>query len=194
MNQVDEAAALAAVEAVSGPLHPADVALALAGPSPTTSPSAPRVCRTRWSSGATRCSRLDGEVARQARLALSSAQRWRRMRGRSGTLHTGHWLVDTRRPEVRRHQGSVGSTSSTLVHFAELTDAEIERYRRHGRTAPRRQGVHHRWPGRSLRQRRRGRPPRGCRAVPAAAACCCWPTSASPGSTWPAPPPDPARV
>ena len=107
VSQVDEAAALAAVEAVSGPLHPADVALALAGPSPTTSPSAPRVRRTRWSSGATRCSRLDGEVhGKPAR--PSSAQRWRRMRGRSGTLHTGHWLVDTRRPEVRRHPGQRG--------------------------------------------------------------------------------------
>ncbi|WP_030445836.1 Maf family protein [Actinocatenispora sera] len=48
--------------------------------------------------------------------------RWRRMRGRSGVLHTGHWLVDT------RNDAAVGAVASTTVRFAEVTDAEIEAY------------------------------------------------------------------
>ncbi|HEU4949116.1 MAG TPA: Maf family nucleotide pyrophosphatase [Kribbella sp.] len=44
------------------------------------------------------------------------------MRGRSGILHTGHCLFDTRtRQELRE-------LASTTVHFADLTDAEIDAY------------------------------------------------------------------
>jgi septum formation protein len=50
------------------------------------------------------------------------------MRGRSGTLHTGHWLVDERDPEAGGTGGTLGATSSTVVHFADLSDAEIDAY------------------------------------------------------------------
>lgn len=56
---------------------------------------------------------LDPETARR---------RWRAMRGRSGVLHTGHWLMDLRTGRA------TGGTSSTVVHFANLTDAEIDAY------------------------------------------------------------------
>jgi len=46
--------------------------------------------------------------------------RWKQMRGGAGTLHTGHWLISGTR--------AVGGTSSTVVHFADLSDAEIEAY------------------------------------------------------------------
>lgn len=50
--------------------------------------------------------------------------RWQRMRGRFGMLHTGHHLM--------LHEGGAVATrtavASTLVHFAELADAEIEAY------------------------------------------------------------------
>ena len=46
--------------------------------------------------------------------------RWRRMRGRSGVLHTGHC--------VRRGDDELLETASTIVHFADVTDAEIEAY------------------------------------------------------------------
>jgi septum formation protein len=48
--------------------------------------------------------------------------RWRAMRGRTGTLHTGHCLRDT--ASGRQATG----TGSTLVHFADVTDAEIAAY------------------------------------------------------------------
>ncbi|MFL6089224.1 MAG: Maf family protein [Aeromicrobium sp.] len=46
--------------------------------------------------------------------------RWRRMRGKSGILHTGHC--------VRLGQREFVETASTVVHFADVTDAEIEAY------------------------------------------------------------------
>lgn len=128
VSQVDEGAALAAVEAVSGPLDPADVALALARAKADDIAFGATGVPDALVLGCDSVLELDGEVHGKPGSPQLAVQRWRRMRGRSGTLHTGHWLVDTRRPEAGGTRGSVGSTSSTLVHFAELTDAEIERY------------------------------------------------------------------
>lgn len=46
----------------------------------------------------------------------------RAMRGRTGTLHTGHCLVDE--PTGRR----VSAVEGTLVRFADTTDAELQAY------------------------------------------------------------------
>ena len=60
--------------------------------------------------------------------AAEATDRWRRMRGRSGTLHTGHWLRDERTADVGGTQATLGATASTTVRFAELSDAEIDAY------------------------------------------------------------------
>lgn len=65
---------------------------------------------------------LDGETYGKPADAADATARWRRMRGRSGVLHTGHWLVD-----LRTGRG-VGAVASTVVHFADLTDAEVDAY------------------------------------------------------------------
>lgn len=49
-------------------------------------------------------------------------RRWQAMRGRSGVLVTGHALVDTASGRT------AAATGSTVVHFAELGDAEIAAY------------------------------------------------------------------
>lgn len=49
-------------------------------------------------------------------------ERLRMMRGRSGVLHTGHCLFDTSSKQELRE------LASTTVHFAELTDEEIDAY------------------------------------------------------------------
>ncbi len=67
---------------------------------------------------------FDGEIIGKPGDAATAAARWRAMRGRSGVLHSGHWLVDCR----EGHVGAVGATASTTVHFAALTDAEIDAY------------------------------------------------------------------
>ncbi|MBK8077555.1 MAG: septum formation inhibitor Maf [Kineosporiaceae bacterium] len=66
---------------------------------------------------------LDGEVMGKPTDPDDARRRWQRMRGRSGVLHTGHWLLDT-----ARGGGCVGSVAATTVHFADLSDAEIEAY------------------------------------------------------------------
>lgn len=67
---------------------------------------------------------LDGQRHGKPRDAEQAAERWRRMRGRTGVLHTGHWLVDLRGGTP----AGTGATSSTVVHFAALSDAEIDAY------------------------------------------------------------------
>jgi septum formation protein len=65
---------------------------------------------------------LDGEALGKPADRADAVARWRAMRGRSGVLHTGHCLVDT----VTNRQAA--QVASTTVHFADLTDEEIEAY------------------------------------------------------------------
>ena len=53
-------------------------------------------------------------------------ERWKALRGNSGTLHSGHWLIDNRNGEAM--PPATGKTSSTTVHFANITDDEIDAY------------------------------------------------------------------
>lgn len=54
--------------------------------------------------------------------ADAAAARWRRMRGTSGHLRTGHHLVDTATGRA------AGAVASTEVRFADVSDAEIDAY------------------------------------------------------------------
>lgn len=71
---------------------------------------------------------LDGQIFGKPADAETAVARWRTMRGRSGVLHTGHWVVDLRDPEDGGTGGTLGATSSTTVHFAQVSDEEIEAY------------------------------------------------------------------
>jgi septum formation protein len=67
---------------------------------------------------------LDGDGYGKPGSAAEAEDRWRRMRGRSGVLHTGHHVV-------RQRDGTAQARSavaSTTVHFADLSDAEIQAY------------------------------------------------------------------
>ncbi len=57
--------------------------------------------------------------------AADARDRWRRMSGRSGTLHTGQALFDVRDGAVTSRDIAV---ASTVVYFAEPTQPEIEAY------------------------------------------------------------------
>jgi septum formation protein len=65
---------------------------------------------------------LDGEALGKPADRDDAVARWQRMRGRTGVLHTGHCLVDT------ATNRQVAQVASTTVHFADLTDDEIEAY------------------------------------------------------------------
>jgi septum formation protein len=71
---------------------------------------------------------IDGAVHGKPADAAEAEARWRVMRGRSGVLHTGHWLVDLRETDAGGTGGMVGGTASTVVHFADLDDAEVDSY------------------------------------------------------------------
>jgi septum formation protein len=63
---------------------------------------------------------LDGRPLGKPADADDAHRRWRQMRGRAGILHTGHALITP--------NGSTRDVASTTVHFADVTDEEIEAY------------------------------------------------------------------
>jgi len=69
---------------------------------------------------------LDGEALGKPHEPEVAIERWKSMRGRSGRLYTGHWLIDN------RHGGALppatGRATNTTVHFANITDDEILAY------------------------------------------------------------------
>ena len=71
---------------------------------------------------------FDGEAHGKPWEADVARERIRRMSGSSGVLHTGHWLVDCRDTDEDGSGATLGAVSSAEVHFAKLTDEEIEAY------------------------------------------------------------------
>lgn len=69
---------------------------------------------------------LDGEGYGKPGTAEQAVERWQRMRGRSGVLHTGHHLVLVGGPAGSG--ATRGAIASTRVHFADVSDAEIAAY------------------------------------------------------------------
>ncbi len=65
---------------------------------------------------------LDGEIHGKPGSPEAATERWRRLRGRCGVLHTGHCVVDTGTGRV------VARAARTVVHFADLSDDEIDAY------------------------------------------------------------------
>jgi septum formation protein len=68
---------------------------------------------------------LDGEALGKPHDPEVAIERWKSMRGRSGRLYTGHWLIDNRDPANPKAQGQA---TNTTVHFANLSDSEILAY------------------------------------------------------------------
>lgn len=115
VSDVDEDA----VTAAAGPLSPAETALLLArAKAESVAEGQPASLVVGCDSvfefaGAPYGKPWDPEVARQ---------RWRLMRGTSGVLHTGHWLINSSAGEAH------GEVTSAFVHFEDVTDAEIDAY------------------------------------------------------------------
>ena len=65
---------------------------------------------------------FDGQVLGKPADAEEAIKRWQVMRGRSGVLHTGHHLTDLVGGKQAEEVGT------TVVHFGDVTDAEIEAY------------------------------------------------------------------
>lgn len=64
---------------------------------------------------------FDGQVVGKPGKPHTAIERWVAMSGNSAILHSGHWVITSSGQEV-------GATSSTTVHFANLSDQEIRAY------------------------------------------------------------------
>jgi septum formation protein len=65
---------------------------------------------------------FDGETLGKPADAAEATDRWRRMRGGTGSLLTGHCVVDA------GNGRSEHAVADAVVHFADVTDAEIDAY------------------------------------------------------------------
>jgi septum formation protein len=65
---------------------------------------------------------FDGETLGKPADAATARHRWERMRGRTGTLLTGHCVIDTASGRSER------GVADAVVQFAAVTDAEIAAY------------------------------------------------------------------
>ncbi|SNC71409.1 septum formation protein [Kytococcus aerolatus] len=130
---VDEEAALAAAEEALGEqLAPDEVALTLARAKCEAVADELAEDADAWVViGCDSVLEIDGESFGKPGTPEVATERWRAMRGRAGVLHSGHWLVDLRDTDPEGEAGSgatLGAVSSTTLHFADVTDEEIDAY------------------------------------------------------------------
>ncbi|MYT68746.1 MULTISPECIES: nucleoside triphosphate pyrophosphatase [unclassified Streptomyces] len=107
-------------DAVTAPT-PAELALALAEAKASVVAARPEA-RDALVVGCDSVLDLDGEPLGKPADAEEATARWKAMRGRAGTLQTGHCVYDT---ATGRYASGIGST---VVRFGEPTDAEIAAY------------------------------------------------------------------
>lgn len=68
---------------------------------------------------------IDGVIHGKPHLPEVAKERWLRQTGRSGVLYSGHWLIDHRGGVT---SGGVGVVTHAEVHFADVTETEIDAY------------------------------------------------------------------
>jgi nucleoside triphosphate pyrophosphatase len=135
VSDVDEDAVVAEARSQYGELAAEDVALVLArakceavatrlagDEAPADAPEGALVL------GCDSVLELDGEVHGKPVDQDEAVARWQKMRGRSGVLHTGHWVIDDRDGQDGGTGATFGAVASTTVHFATISDAEVEAY------------------------------------------------------------------
>ncbi|GGF13728.1 Maf family protein [Subtercola lobariae] len=131
---VDEEAAVVAAEAANGPLSAGElvqllarlkaeaVVDALPGGSPIDG----------FILGGDSAFEFGGVIYGKPHLPELAVERWRAYRGRSGVLHSGHWMIDHRTAQAGPSAvaaAAVGAVTSATVSFAaDITDAEIDAY------------------------------------------------------------------
>ncbi len=69
---------------------------------------------------------LGGELYGKPHQPAIARERWRAQRGRTGMLHSGHWLIDHRGGVPGRAVGGVSTASVTFA--ADISDDEIDAY------------------------------------------------------------------
>ncbi len=139
VSEVDEDAVLAAAGERFGDLEPADAVLVLAQAKAedvarrieddeTTADMLGARVTEAVVVGCDSMLELDGEILGKPLDADDAVARWHAMRGKAGVLHTGHWVIDLRDPADGGTGATLGATSSTVCHFADIDDDEIRAY------------------------------------------------------------------
>ena len=111
-----------ALTAAAGPITPSETALLLAR---AKAESVAEVTPDSLVIGCDSVFELDGTPYGKPWEPEVARERWQLMRGRTGVLHTGHWLIST------HDAGSpigYGEVTSAAVTFEDVTDAEIDAY------------------------------------------------------------------
>jgi septum formation protein len=127
-SDVDEDAAVARAEAESGPLNPDAMvqllarakAEAVAGSAPFGEPIDGFIL------GGDSAFELDGIAYGKPHRPEVARERWLAQRGRTGVLHSGHWLIDHR--DGVDHGGAGRTDHAELTFADDITDAEIDAY------------------------------------------------------------------
>ncbi|GFZ77339.1 Maf family protein [Nesterenkonia alkaliphila] len=149
VSEVDEPVLVEQAVEAGGPLSPAEEAELLARAKAEDVAAKPEA-RGALVLGCDSVFELDGTSYGKPYKVEVAVQRWRQMRGRTGHLHTGHWLVDARAAKhgapdkmlsgfLKAIMGEVpqgpsgelpaaSETVSSQVHFGTPTDAQIRSY------------------------------------------------------------------
>jgi septum formation protein len=118
---VDEDAAVAA----AGPLAPADMVMLLARLK-AEAVAAAHPALDGLIFGGDSAFELDGAVYGKPHRPEIARERWLAHRGRSGRLHSGHWLIDARADGTGK---AIGAAAVATVNFAtDITESEIDAY------------------------------------------------------------------
>lgn len=116
---VDEDAAVAA----AGPITPTDMVLLLAR---LKAEAVLGSTIDGFVLGGDSAFELDGIVYGKPHFATVAKERWLLQRGRTGHLHSGHWLIDHRGGVLRGGAGAVATAAVTFA--ADISDAELDAY------------------------------------------------------------------
>lgn len=128
VSTVDEDAVTAAAEASGGPLDADAMALLLARAKAEN--VAPGAAAGTLVLGCDSVFEIDSIAYGKPHTPEVATERWKQMRGRSGVLHSGHWLIDASTGVGH------GTVTSTVVKFAAISDAEIAAYVASGEPLP----------------------------------------------------------
>lgn len=127
-SHLDEPAEVARAEAQDGPLGPAAMvqllarakAEAILGVRPSGEPIDGIIL------GGDSAFEIGGCTYGKPHTPERARERWIAQRGATGTLHSGHWVIDHRAGRVR---SALGAVAQADVSFADdITDAEIDTY------------------------------------------------------------------
>ncbi|MBC7519285.1 MAG: septum formation protein Maf [Microbacteriaceae bacterium] len=127
-SEVDEEAVVAAREAAHGPISATSVVelLARAKAEAVVGRRIDGAAIDGYILGGDSAFELDGITYGKPHLPEVARERWLLQRGRTGHLHSGHWLIDHTAGVARR---AAGSTTTASVSFADnISDAEIDAY------------------------------------------------------------------